>query len=81
MNVYCDGSENFIDECSFTKTQSCTHNEDVLITCSSNNMTTFNDFRLANHRVITRESPMGYSSSNNTFKGAWGRLEKYNKLK
>jgi hypothetical protein len=38
-------------------------------------MTTVNDYRLANPVNITNESPMGYSSKNSTFKGAWGRFE------
>ena len=78
FNVYCDGSEDFIHQCSFTKTNSCSHNEDVVVICSSSNMTSVNNYRLANPVNITTKSPMGYSSKNGTFKGVWGRLEKYN---
>ena len=78
-DVYCNGTEKLLDQCSFIRTPNCNHWEDVIVTCSFSNQTTSqSSYRLANPVNITFNSPMGYNSNNNTNYGVWGRVEKYN---
>ena len=76
-NVNCTGSESSLDQCKYSTQINCSHNEDVIVTCSYEANFT-QDFIYRNGKKLGwRLANPTNISLNGSFLGVTGRAEYY----